>query len=94
MLGEVLLSVILVVVGVDKDATFDLVTSGETVVDGEGECVSHVARILGGSTDGLAVPVSIGSNDGVVGVLDLVGSLADWVGSRVDTCGGGGGGSS
>lgn len=49
-----------------------LVASGETVVDGGGERVRHVARVLRCGADRLAVPVSVGRDTRVVLVRHLV----------------------
>lgn len=90
MLGEILLGVVLVVVRVDEDAPLDLVASGQAVADAKCEGVGHVRSVLSGSANGLAVPVPVGGNKGVVLVRHLVVGLADGVGDRVNRGGRGG----
>jgi len=81
VLGQVGLLSVGVVVGVDEFTAFDAITSLETLVDRVGESVGHVRVILSGGTDSLAEPVTVGSNELVVEVLDLVGGAsADRVG--------------
>lgn len=84
VLGEVVLLVVRVVVGVDECAALDTVTSFQALVDSVGESIGHVRSVLGGGSDSLAHPVSVGSDELVVEVLDLVsGTGAYGVGVRV-----------
>jgi hypothetical protein len=83
VLGDVLLLRIRIVVGINKGAALDTVTSFQTVVDGGGEGVGHVRWILGGGSDGLTLPMAVRSDDFVILVLNLVVEFTDRVIARL-----------
>jgi len=97
VLGEVVLLVVGVVVGVDKDTSFDTITGLQALVNSVGESVGHVGSILSGGTDSLTHPVSVGGDELVVEVLDLVGGTGTyrvlvWIFGTGRGAGGGSGG--
>jgi hypothetical protein len=83
VLGDVLLVIVSVVVGIDEGAPLDTIASFQTFVDSFGEGVGHVRWILGGGPDGLTLPMAVRSDDLVIEVLDLVVAFADRVIARL-----------